>query len=648
MAIAVLKSKRFLLSSLAIALACLVLAPPAQAKDKWTSVRSKNFLLLSNGSEKDIRRVATRLEQFREAFARLFTAAKLDTPVPATVIIFKSQRSYKPFSLPDASGYFQKGEGVNYITLTTESETDPYSIVFHEYVHLLVNNSLGTVPLWFNEGLAEYYSSFEIQDQRTIQVGASISSHVQTLRHNWLLPLRKLFDVKHGSPEYNDASKRQTFYAQSWAVVHYLVSSNNGQRLPRLNKFVQLIAANVSIDEALKQSFQIEVEALEGEVLRYIKNQNYATHLATLDRKVESEREMKVGSLSEAEAQAYLGDLLLHANRMGEAEARLQQALALDPKQPMALSSLGILRARQGRFTEAQMALQEAVKSNTTNYLTHYYYAYALSREGIDESNFVRSYATDTTDRMRSELAKAIEMNPAYSPSYSLLAFVNMVTETDLDRSQELLKKAIALSPERQDLTLMVAQIHMRQQKFELAKQVLENFYAAKDPKLQSRAESLLATIRGYEERLARAQSEKSDSPEKPGGPRKLDATSKDYQPPTESELLQQRLGALASGQSRIQGSFNRLDCDDNGTAYFLVLANDRLYKVRASNLRAVKLTTYVVVNRTLTCGQRKIPENVVVTFRPTIDSKDTRAKIDGDVIAVDLMPNDFRLKTYR
>src|SRR2546426_2361475 len=93
----------------------------AQAKDTWTSVRSKNFQLVGNASEKEIRQVATRLEQFRDVFKRVFSGGRLDTPVPTTVIVFKSMNSYKPFNRGNNAGYFQAGEDVNYITLTTES-----------------------------------------------------------------------------------------------------------------------------------------------------------------------------------------------------------------------------------------------------------------------------------------------------------------------------------------------------------------------------------------------------------------------------------------------------------------------------------------------------------------------------------------------
>src|SRR6185295_5243573 len=91
---------------------------PVSAKDNWLSVRSKNFFLLGNASEKEIRQVAVQLEQFREVFSRLFSRANFNSPVPTTVIVFKSDSSYRPFKPgPNTPGYFQAGQDVNYITL---------------------------------------------------------------------------------------------------------------------------------------------------------------------------------------------------------------------------------------------------------------------------------------------------------------------------------------------------------------------------------------------------------------------------------------------------------------------------------------------------------------------------------------------------
>src|SRR3989442_3735826 len=116
-----------------------------------------------------MRKVAKRLEQFRQVSGLLFPAIPMKSAVPTTVIVFKSDGSYKPFKVnPNVAGYFQPGEDVNYITLTSEKSSDdqPFRTIFHEYVHLLVENTMGgAVPLWFNEGLAEYYSTFDIADE---------------------------------------------------------------------------------------------------------------------------------------------------------------------------------------------------------------------------------------------------------------------------------------------------------------------------------------------------------------------------------------------------------------------------------------------------------------------------------------------------
>src|ERR1043165_3720645 len=105
------------------------------AKDTWVSLRTKNFFMLGNASEKDIRKVGLKLEQFREVFTQLFPTAKFNTPVPTTVVVFKSNSSFAPFKpRPNVEGYFQSGSDVNYIAMTTEEhgEQDPCNVIFQE------------------------------------------------------------------------------------------------------------------------------------------------------------------------------------------------------------------------------------------------------------------------------------------------------------------------------------------------------------------------------------------------------------------------------------------------------------------------------------------------------------------------------------
>src|SRR5436190_19060608 len=127
-------------------------AVPAFAKDQWLQVRSKNFFLVGNAPEKDIRKAATKLEQFRETFRLVFGQANLSSSVPTNVIVFKSDSSYNQFKPKRGdgkidkfiAGYFQPGEDMNYITLSVEGpEADTYGTIFHEYVHFIVNTNFG-------------------------------------------------------------------------------------------------------------------------------------------------------------------------------------------------------------------------------------------------------------------------------------------------------------------------------------------------------------------------------------------------------------------------------------------------------------------------------------------------------------------------
>lgn len=638
--------RRFALA-IAIVLLAITTRQTAQAKDTWTKVQSQNFTLIGNASEKDIRQVATRLEQFRDVFSRLFPAAKFETPVPTTVIVFKSMGSYKPFNPGNNVGYFQKGEDVNYITLTNDATQNPFSVIYHEYVHLLIDNTSGSVPAWFNEGLAEYYSTFAIEEDRKVHLGELIPYHLETLREDKLYPLRRLFAVDHYSPEYNEGSKRGMFYAESWALVHYLLLGNDGQRLPQLGEFLQYLDANNPIDASFKQAFGTDIDAFEKELKKYIEGHTFRMQIATFEHKLEFDNQMQSSPVTEAEAQAYLGDLLLHTNRLTDAETRLQQALTQDPKLPMAHASLGIVRMRQGKFDEAKKSLQQAIEVQSDNYLIHYYYAYALSREGMDSAKMVHGYAPESAGTMRAELRKAIQLNPGFPESYSLLAFVNMVTGEELDESIELLKKALTLSPGRQDLSLHLAQIYMRQEKFDLARQTLEPLRAAKERQLQKQAEMLLDSIKRYQDQIAQYnQLRDSASANRPSLQRRESSEELAVETPkSESDSLREVLRPLETGEQQVQGLFMKLDCDSKGVAYFTIQASDRIYRIRATSLERVQFRAYTQAPAEVTCGARKNPENVVATFRPVTDSRDTRAKIDGDAIAIELVPKEFKLK---
>ena len=639
------------------------------AKDSWISIRSKNFSLIGNVSEKDLRQVGLRLEQFREVFLRLFTKTNFGSPVPTTVIVFKSGSSYRPFRPnQNAAGYFQEGLDVNYITLTTELRGDqsPFTVIFHEYTHLLVNNNVRNPPTWFNEGLAEYYSTFSITDDQKVELGRPIASHVFRLRENKMLPLRTLFQVDQKSPYYNERDKQSIFYAESWALMHYLILGKNAQRRVQLSKFVDLIGASVPMEQAFQQAFQTTLESMEKELREYINQSRYSFEVGHFEKKLELDTSMLAAPISEAETQAYLGDLLLHSNR-SDGEAYLQRALAIDPNLAMANASLGMLRVREGKTDEALKSLERAVAANSRNYLIHYYYAYALSREGMGQAALVTGFAPGTVTKMREELKKAIELRPDFPESYSLLTFVNLVTGTDLDASIEMLTRALRISPGRNDLTFMLAQVYAHKEDYKLAHQLLDQLNTPNvDETIRRDAQALMGQLASREEQKSRFEamrkSADSNSARASGSIEVPEAIAQTPSDP--SSQLRTVLRKPAKGEIQLQAMLVKIDCDAKGIV-FVITTGERLLRLKTDKFEHVAITTYSPdVAGDITCGPRK-PENpVIVCFipstEPTAKSNETGAKtararaktastsmnINGLIRSLEFVPMDFKLKT--
>jgi tetratricopeptide (TPR) repeat protein len=668
---------RRLSCSLATAL-CLLLtaADAAPAKDNWVSLRSRNFYLVGNASEKEVRRVATRLEQFRDVFTRLFPAAKFNSPVPTTVVVFKSDSSYKPFKpvvdgrVSEVAGYFQPGEAINYITLTTEGRGEnPLATIYHEYVHLLVENSYGgrNVPPWFNEGLAEYYSTFDVDDDRKVHLGALIDGHLYLLRQQQLIPFKTFFAVDNHSLHRNGREAKGLFYAQAWALMHYLILGNNGQRLPQLGRFLGLVTKNTPVERAFAEAFQTDFAGMEKELKRYVEARTFRTQIATFERKLELDSEFKAAPLPEAEAEAVLGDLLLNTNRPDEAVARLQQAIKLDPKLAAAHASLGVARARQGRFDEARKHLRDALAAGSDNYLAHYYYAQALSREGMDEHGSASGYSAEAAREMRTALRRAAELKPDFPATYGLLAWVNLVTGEQLAEGVEYAKKALSLSPGNERYAFILAQLFLRQDDYSAARGVAESLASlGSDPQLRAGAQSMLRAIDAVEQQAARykqmreaARREGADERDERGdGPprlRRLDAerpaaADRENAGKTEEQLVAEALseainGALrppGAGESRAQGTLARIECGPKGLVFHF-RAGGRVLKLHAAGFDGLHIMAYTrEAGGQITCGERRPESHVVFTYRPAADAK---AKTDGALAAVEFVPANFQLR---
>ena len=615
------------------------------ARDSWVSVRSKHLLVIGNGSEKEIRQVTARLEQFREVVSTLLAKAGSDSAIPTTVIVFKDDASYGPFKVSENnSGYFQPGQDVNYITLSTESrgDLDPFSTIFHEYTHLLVNDTFGKTPAWFNEGLAELYSTLSVSDDQRVVFGRPIRRHISTLQQNSLLPLRTLLEVDYKSPFYNESQKQSIFYAEAWALMHYLMMTDNGVRAPHVLEFLQLLNAHTALEPAFQKAFNTSIESFESALRGYVLQDHFRSNDLTFARKIQPSIEMTSASLSEAEVFAYEGDLLIHSNR-NEAETYLLKAVALDPNLIQAHASLGMARYRQGRMSEALPSLERAVEANSQNALVQYYYAAILSRPAENETTLTLGLAPETAAKARAALKNAIALRPDFHDSYNLLAYLNLVMGTDIDETIELLNGVLARSPERNDHRYMLGQLYMHKDDYKQARPLLERVAAGNlEANVRSHAQKLLGVMTEIEElevKKEEARRARGFATSNGNQPQIGAAANQAINDP--SADLREVLHLPTTGEARVAGVLMSIDCEANGLV-FVVKTQERTLRLRADSFQQVRRVSFTAdVRGTITCGARK-PENpVVVCYLPISDK---RANSDGVLSSVEFVPREFQL----
>src|ERR1700675_2977756 len=146
---------------------------PAAAADSnpWLEIRSTHFTVVTDAGEKKGREVALRFEQMRAVFATLLGKQRLSQSVPLTVLAFKNDKLYyqvaplrqgQPIDVP---GFFLPGEDQDFIVLNVFEE-ESWRAVAHEFAHLLFNYNYPPVAGWFDEGLAEYFSSIRLDDKK--------------------------------------------------------------------------------------------------------------------------------------------------------------------------------------------------------------------------------------------------------------------------------------------------------------------------------------------------------------------------------------------------------------------------------------------------------------------------------------------------
>lgn len=492
-------------------LALLLLAAfPARAADKgdvWIEVRSPNFIVICNTSEKNGRNIAEQFEMFRGVFAQIFPRARVDLGKPLIIFAVKNEKTLKEL-LPEyweqkgrthPAGIFVPGQEKLYVAIRTDASGEyPCSIVYHEYVHALMRLNAEDLPIWLNEGLAEFYAQAYFSNKE-VTLGRPSDYHLLNLQQQDLLRLEVLLSVGRDSPYYNEQNKASVFYSQSWALTHFLMFDKAARSGEWLLNYVKKTSAGVKPVDAAEQVFG-DLGTFRKRFEAYIR-QSVFSAFKTKPKAQIDEQTFSARALTPAESAAQLGDFHVHMDRPVEAKALLEEALKLDPRSPLAHESFGVFHLRKGEWLEAARWFEKAVDLDSKSFLAHFYAAQLVIQRGGMLEEF---------EKTETRLRRAIALNPAFAPAYSNLATLYAVNDEKLEEALKLALKASQLEPGFLPHRINIAQVLMRMRRVDeaitLADRVLA---AATEPAERMLASAFLEGARQYKETMARYEAEK-------------------------------------------------------------------------------------------------------------------------------------------
>ncbi|MGH9714180.1 MAG: DUF1570 domain-containing protein [Candidatus Acidiferrales bacterium] len=481
---------------------CVLLTIPARAAkhETWVEVRSPNFIVVSNAGEKQARKTAAQFEQIRSLFrSSLAAAAGHPTPV-ITIFAVKDEKSLSEL-LPEywakghshPAGWFAYRMEQFYIAVNLEAQgSNPFKTVYHEYYHSLTMPFFPNMPTWLSEGLADFFGNSEISGSAAT-MGRPDPNLIELLRQNKLIPLDVLLKVDHNSPYYNEQNKTSLFYAESWALTHYLFIGDNQSHRASLIAFADSLSRGKSSDEAAAIAFG-DLKKLQSALENYVGKYSFNYYQVKAPSELPAS-EIRIRTLSDAEVGAYRGGFFAIRGALGDAIISLQDAVRLDPSFALAYRNLALAQFFKGERVDALVSATKAIELDPENGLAHYLRAY-LSVSG--------KVKLPDDSQVEADLDKAIEQDPYFAAPFALLSWYLVARNEKLGEALALAQKANELEPGNVSYQIDLAQALMHMRRFDDAYTFAVRAQAAASGPDRARVENFLSQLEQFRERDAR------------------------------------------------------------------------------------------------------------------------------------------------
>lgn len=456
------------------------------ARHDWIEVRGEHFVMMTDIAANRAARLVQDLEAFREYLVVEHPESFPDDASPVRILAFGNGAAFQLIvDQPHLGGGFQQTYRGDYAIADLSLRIpdgrftiDPVRagrgsivpiyvyvaryLLHHEFVeYALSGNETRRYPLWFREGYAEYLSTFRVvggtgdpTSRRKALIGELPRYRLSLVQKQQWMPWEALLAAR----SYDTGYPVDLFYAQSWLLVHYLMSRPEGKE--RLGRYLALINDGERAADTLMTVFEMTREELHRALRAYARREKFPLERTTLEPS--TAWAIHTRPMAVADVRFELGYVQLHfGGDQAVALGLFEQSLINDPANTGTRAELLKLYLSQGRSVEAAKLIEEGLALGAPN-------ADLLTAQGhLSVHHAVEAVRAGRPDwyrglkRARVAFQQAIVADPAHAEAY--LAFGQSFLADAVVPQAALLavERARDLLPSNVDILFILARLHL-------------------------------------------------------------------------------------------------------------------------------------------------------------------------------------------
>jgi len=625
------------------------------AEPSWIRVSSAHFSVLTNAGEKSGRDVILRFEQMRSVFAQLLSKTKVNMPVPLDIIAVKSDEDYariapmqhgKPISAP---GFFLAGEDRDYLVLDLSAD-DSWRAVAHPFAHLLLNFNYPPTQGWFDEGFAEYFSSITMDNRQVVLGGDPEASFpwredlldtrvqfqtppkslAELLNVPVWLSIPDLFNTPHDTSMYQEGTHHTLFYAESWIVMHYLITQNKLSETGAYFNAVEI--KKLPVDQAIQQSYGVSAAQFEEAVKNYFHSllpllqaegaRAQAGSSKTGVQLYQSYNPLgptdvggSVQPMPENEAKSFIAEMELRIPERREQAITELAPIVADEKRnnSVAHRALAFAHMQRKEFDKASEELDTAAELDSRDPWVRFYRALSKYWQGRDGRSF------PGLSNMIQDLRVVLDWSPDLAEAYNMLAMARL-EGGGVNSALESMRAAIALSPRNNEYLLGLAQIYMAGKKWDDATALLEQLKNSPNVKVAQQARQNLQDL---------PMIKKYGVPPQQNAPEtKVTYAQSDDRADEQGKESPAAVAPASRPDTRkvqfLKGRLVKVDCANDPVAIITVSAGSKTLKLRTDNYKSL----LIIGADEFSCTWSGRP--IAANYKPG-------GKADGDLVSLEV-----------